>query len=439
MITLLLITAMLLGGLAFFEPCTIATHALFAARSHQRKARACCHDLLLIWLTRCALLALLLGGATALTGPMSLSAPAAAIGLLTMASLYLISRWVYLPVPHLAFHRLIPGGGRLPAAMQLGLSLPACTLPLFVVTLALALTVDSVGLAALAGVLFGSLFTLPIAIAARQGIGEGGRRLLDTAARSAPYVTAGLFVLTAAVLIWPQFVTLLDGVTAASLKQTLQQASLAGLGVGLLAGFIFSFNPVSFAAIPVVLAYVTQAHDESRAFRLGAAFVVGMIATHVALGVAAALGGEWVKDVMGREWGLVLGPLLVLLGLMWPGWLKLRLPWLGFRARRVAGMPGAFLLGIPFSVAVCPFCAPALLIALTASAAIGSVSFGAALLLAFALGRSVPILLGAWAVGWLESLRALTRHQRAFEIIGGLVMILTGLYLLNEYLFIVPY
>lgn len=58
---------------------------------------------------------------------------------------------------------------------------------------------------------------------------------------------------------------------------------------------------------------------------------------------------------------------------------------------------------------------------------------GAAALLAFALGRGVPILAGAWSMGWLESLRMAARHRRAFETLGGLVLVGTGIYLLNEY------
>ncbi len=232
---------------------------------------------------------------------------------------------------------------------------------------------------------------------------------------------------------------LLDMASAEVLRETLSQASWAGIGIAFLSGFIFSFNPLSFASIPVMLAYVTRAHEERRAVLMGSAFVLGMLVTHAVLGVAAALGGEWVQNVMGREWGLFLGPLLILLGLVWAGWLNLRLPWFGMRGQHVNGVWGAFLLGIPFSVAVCPFCTPALLVTLTASAAIGSVSFGFALLLAFALGRSIPVLLGVWGMGWLESLQALSRYQKLFEVIAGVVLIMTGLYLLNEYFFIIRF
>ena len=217
------------------------------------------------------------------------------------------------------------------------------------------------------------------------------------------------------------------------LRFSLQQASLVGIGVSFLTGLAFSFNPVSFASIPVVLAYVTKAHTQRRAILLGSMFVLGMLITHAVLGVAAALGGDWAQRSIGHGWELLLGPLLVTLGLLWPGWIKIRLPWIALRGKKVSGAWGAFLLGIPFSVAVCPFCTPALVVTLTASAAIGSVPFGLSLLLAFALGRSIPILLGAWSIGWLESLKGLQRSQKAFELVAGVTLILTGLYLIRDY------
>ncbi|MFY9512774.1 MAG: cytochrome C biogenesis protein, partial [Rubrivivax sp.] len=63
---------------------------------------------------------------------------------------------------------------------------------------------------------------------------------------------------------------------------------------------------------------------------------------------------------------------------------------------------------------------------------------GAALLLAFALGRAVPIALGAVAVGWLEGLRFLAAYRRGFEIVGGLTLVAAGLYMLNADFFWIP-
>jgi cytochrome c-type biogenesis protein len=218
-----------------------------------------------------------------------------------------------------------------------------------------------------------------------------------------------------------------------SLRAAVSEPTWLGLSAAFVAGFLFSINTVAIAAIPVTLAYVTRTQESGRALLLGGAFIAGLLVTHVALGVSAALGGEWVKDAMGREWALALGPVLVVLGLMWAGWLRLRLPWLSLRGRVVSGPWGAFLLAIPFSVAVCPFCTPALLVVLTASAAIGSVAFGFVLLLAFGLGRSALIALGAAGMSWLESLQAFARWQKIAEVVGGLALIASGAYLIKEY------
>jgi cytochrome c-type biogenesis protein len=72
------------------------------------------------------------------------------------------------------------------------------------------------------------------------------------------------------------------------------------------------------------------------------------------------------------------------------------------------------------------------------AAAIGSPLFAVTLLTSFAFGRAVPIILGAVAVGWLETLKVLSRSQKTFEIAGGLLLILAGLYMLNAYFIVIP-
>jgi len=223
-----------------------------------------------------------------------------------------------------------------------------------------------------------------------------------------------------------------------ALRTILQQASLASVGVGFLLGFVFTFNPVALASIPVSLAYVTKARELRTAILYGGLFILGMVIVQTVLGVVAGFGGHWVAQLIGRKWGLVLGPVLILLGLMWPGWIKLPLPTISIRAKRASSGWGAFALGVAFAVAVCPFCTPALVVLLSIAAGIGSPLFGGTLLLAFALGRAVPIILGAFAVGWLEGLSALQRYQKAFEIAGAVVLVLAGLYMLNAYFFVIP-
>jgi cytochrome c-type biogenesis protein len=95
-------------------------------------------------------------------------------------------------------------------------------------------------------------------------------------------------------------------------------------------------------------------------------------------------------------------------------------------------------LGAPFAVAVCPACTPALVVLLGVAAAIGSPLVGLVLAVAFALGRAVPIAVGAWTIGALEGMNALAGWRRAFEIAGGAALIASGLYLLNAFFVWIP-
>ncbi len=225
---------------------------------------------------------------------------------------------------------------------------------------------------------------------------------------------------------------------AEALRQAVEHAGLAAAGAAFVAGLLFSFNPVALASIPVSLAYVTRGRDKGQALLFGGMFILGMVLAHVALGLIAGLGGQWAARVTGRAWGLFLGPLLIVLGLVWAGWFRIPLPSVGFRASRPAAAWGAFLLGIPFAIAICPVCTPVLVVLLGVTAGLGSVALGVVLLLAFALGRAVPIALGACTMSWLENLSGLARYRRAFEIAGGLTLIGTGFYMLNATLFWIP-
>lgn len=213
----------------------------------------------------------------------------------------------------------------------------------------------------------------------------------------------------------------------------LQAGGIGGLGAALLAGFVFSFTPVSLAAIPAIAAYVTKARAFREALAFGAAFIVGMVLTHVVLGMLAAAGGQWLEHLVGPVWSAVAGAALVLFGLIWIGLIRLPLPWVALQGRQVATVGGAFTLGIPFTLGICPACSPGLLVGLGASAVVGSIGYGALLMLMFAIGRTVPILLSAISMAWLESLRPVSRYRRVFETVGGSVLIVLGLYLLNDY------
>lgn len=226
--------------------------------------------------------------------------------------------------------------------------------------------------------------------------------------------------------------------TLDALRVAVEHQGILAIGIGFVAGLLFSFNPIAIASVPVALAYVTKSRDRSQAVKFGFAFVLGMIVIHVALGFMSGMIGRSLEEVVGRPWGMILGPVLIALGAIWIFELPVSLPTLPFRAKRPSRLWGAFVLGMPFSVAVCPICTPALVVLLGATAAFGSAIAGALLLLAFALGRAVPILIGAFAIGWLKQAPAVDRFRRPFEVASGLIMVLAGLYMLNAYFIWIP-
>ncbi len=198
----LVLAAAVLGALSFFEPCTIATHTLFSVRAHARPWPGGCRELLTLWATRSLLAIGLLLLALAMTAPPAWGTYVPSVILTVMATVYIVSRFQYIPVPHLEFHKLIPGSARLPHAVQLGLTLPACTLPLFIIVLGVTITLDSPALAVVGGLAFAGLFTLPTTVTSVTGLSEAGQRFLKISALTTPYITAVLLYGVAVYLLF---------------------------------------------------------------------------------------------------------------------------------------------------------------------------------------------------------------------------------------------
>ena len=196
----LLVTAAGLGVLAFFEPCTIATHTIFAARASHDTARQRWSALAQLVLSRITLLATIFGMA-AWVGLEGFPARVAIAMLSAMAAIYLISRWIYLPVPHFEFFRLIPRHGRLAQGLKLGLTLPACTLPLVAVVGFISALTRRPDMAMLAGLAFAGMFSLPTVWDSTHGFDAAHRVFLSKAAAASPYITA-LLLWSGALLIW---------------------------------------------------------------------------------------------------------------------------------------------------------------------------------------------------------------------------------------------
>lgn len=196
----LLMTAAVLGFLSFFEPCTIATHTLFAVRASHDLVKQRWLALVQLTLSRVLLLVVVFSAAAAI-GLAELSANTAILILGGIGLVYLITRKIYLPVPHLAFYRLLPRHDGLSQGFKLGLTLPACTLPLVLIVGILSALTQRPGVAVLAGLVFAVMFTLPTLWDSTHELNAAHRAFLSKAANLSPYVTT-LLLWGGALLIW---------------------------------------------------------------------------------------------------------------------------------------------------------------------------------------------------------------------------------------------
>lgn len=160
-------------------------------------------------------------------------------------------------------------------------------------------------------------------------------------------------------------------------------------------------------------------------------FVAGFTVVFVVFGVLAGTAGQALlrhADLITR----VLGVVVVVMGLVFAGWLPI-----GQRERRIhlaptAGLWGAPLLGLVFGLGWVPCIGPTLVAVYTLALDQASAGRGAILSVAYCLGLGLPFVLVALSLE--RSQRALTvlrDHRVAVMRVGGGLLVLVGLALVT--------
>jgi len=202
-----------------------------------------------------------------------------------------------------------------------------------------------------------------------------------------------------------------------------------------LGGLLTASNPCVLAMIPLMMSFVAGRKDEPvgplRALGYSALFVLGLSITFTALGMFAALAGTLYGEVSGA-WNWIVAAVCLVMGLHLMGVLEFTIPMPFDVQPRTRGAVGALVLGLLFGVVSAPCAAPILVVLLTYLAGSGaSVPYGGLLLLVYALGHSVLIIVAGTSMGAARTLlesRSVTRATDLMRRAAGAVIVLLGVY-----------
>ena len=212
---------------------------------------------------------------------------------------------------------------------------------------------------------------------------------------------------------------------------------LAALGCFLWGMVSVLFSPCHLASIPLIVAYVAgqdQTMKPRQAAQYAVLFTMGLFITIAVIGVVCALLGRMLGDV-GSYWQILVGLVLVWVALGMLGVEKCNLSGSRLQRLNVKGRGGAFLLGLAYGVlsgsCTFGFVAPILAIITVQQ----QVLTGVMLILLFALGHCLPIVIAGSSTA---AVRRLTESETWiasggwFKKSAGVVIGLLGIYFIGS-------
>ncbi len=202
-----------------------------------------------------------------------------------------------------------------------------------------------------------------------------------------------------------------------------------------LGGALTASNPCVLATIPLMMSFVAGRREQGTrilgSFIYALTFVLGLSVTFTALGMTAALAGK-IYGETSTAWRWVVAAVCLAMGLHLMGVLSFTFPMPVQVQPKTRGLLGALVLGLLFGFVSAPCAAPILVVLLTYLAGSGSsVLYGGFLLLVYALGHSVLIIVAGTSVGVAQKIiesRNATRTLAALRGTAGGVIVLVGVF-----------
>ena len=202
---------------------------------------------------------------------------------------------------------------------------------------------------------------------------------------------------------------------------TLYSNSSIPIVSALVLGLLTAISPCPMATNITAIGFIGKdLANRNRVFYNGLVYTLGRTVSYSALALILFFGADQFRlsGVFQQYGERIIGPLLVILGILMLGIIRLNFPVFGklserFQNRNRFNFWDVFLLGMIFALAFCPYSGVlyfGMLIPLTIS------SSGLHLPVVFAIATGIPVILFAWVIAYtLSGVGTLYKKVRSFE------------------------
>lgn len=195
--------------------------------------------------------------------------------------------------------------------------------------------------------------------------------------------------------------------------------------------------PCHIAAIPLIIGYVGGQDgnmDSRKGGRYALLFSLGLIITITVIGTLCALLGRILGDIS-PYWALPVGLIIIILGLSLTGAFSIPVPTAWLKRMGLGGAIGALILGLLYGLlsGACTFGFVAPILAVITLQ--GMVFKGSLLVLAFAVGHCLPIMVAGFStplVGRILESSGLRAAGRVGRILAGCLVVAVGAYVMTS-------
>ncbi|HNX22546.1 MAG TPA: cytochrome c biogenesis protein CcdA [Spirochaetota bacterium] len=221
-----------------------------------------------------------------------------------------------------------------------------------------------------------------------------------------------------------------------SMLSSSPEIAIAGSFLWGVAGIILS--PCHLAGIPLIVGYIGSqgVMRTARAALIAALFSAGILITIAVIGAVTGLAGRMMGDI-GRYGNTVVAVLMVIIGLYLLGVIPVPFLENGINqpGMKRKGLPGAFLLGLFFGLALGPctfaYMAPMLGVAFTVASS--DFTYAAALVGAYALGHCMVIIIAGTFSEFVQHLLKWNEESKGALYLKkgcGILVVSAGIYMM---------